>query len=120
MSRRILCAFLIVALSVAITTVGQTTTPGQKKSAQQDDFKSLIDRYYAAWNTGNPDNAAPLYAQVKDLVFYDLTPLKYTGCAEYDAGVRQVLASFASAKFTPQLGLLILAGRLTCSLVQPV
>ena len=102
MSRRILCAFLIVALSVAITTVGQTTTPGQKKSAQQDDFKSLIDRYYAAWNTGNPENAAPLYAQDKDLVFYDLTPLKYTGWAEYDAGVRQVFASFASARFTPQ------------------
>ena len=36
------------------------------------------------------------------MIFYDIAPLKYTGWAEYEAGVRQVLASFASAKFTPQ------------------
>ena len=55
---------------------------------------------YTAWNTGNPDNAAPLYAQDNDLVFYDLTPLKYIGWGAYDAGFRKVIASFASARFT--------------------
>ncbi len=103
MNQRILCALLIVvALSFALRATGQTPKAAEKKPTQQDEFKSLIDRYYTAWNTGNPDNAAPLYAQENDLVFYDLTPLKYTGWAEYDRGVRQVFASFASAKFTPQ------------------
>jgi ketosteroid isomerase-like protein len=44
----------------------------------------------------------------EDLVFYDLTPLKYTGWAEYNAGIRQVFASFASAKFTPQQDLKVM------------
>ena len=103
MTRKILCAsFFVVALPFAVCVVGQTPKSAQKKPTQHDQFKSLIDRYYTAWNTGNPDNAAALYAPDKDLVFYDLTPLKYTGWAEYDAGFRKVITSFASAKFTPQ------------------
>jgi ketosteroid isomerase-like protein len=70
-------------------------------STTQKQFQELIDRYYAAWNTGNPENAAPLYAKDADLVFYDITPLKYTGWAEYDKGVQNVLGSFASVKITP-------------------
>lgn len=101
MKRRVLYGLtLLVALILAVGAAGQAK-PGQKQSSQEEEFKKLIDRYYSAWNSGNPENAAPLYAQDKDLVFYDLTPLKYAGWAEYDAGVRKVFASFAAAKFTP-------------------
>lgn len=62
----------------------------------------MPERYYAAWNTGDPERAAPLYAKDADSIFYDITPLKYRGWAEYDAGVRNVLGTFASAKFVPQ------------------
>jgi ketosteroid isomerase-like protein len=86
---------LILALLSCVSVWGQIAAA----PASQSEFEALIDRYYAAWNTGNPDNAAPLYAKGADLVFYDLTPLKYTGWANYDKGVRQVLGSFASATF---------------------
>jgi ketosteroid isomerase-like protein len=99
MKRRIFCVFLIV---VTFSFAGSAASQTPNKSTEQDEFRSLIDRYYTAWNTGNPDNAAPLYAQDNDLVFYDLTPLKYIGWGAYDAGFRKVIASFASASFTPQ------------------
>lgn len=103
MNRSVRYALLLATvLLLALTTSGQTTKASAKKSNQQTEFKDLIDRYYAAWNAANPDNAAPLYAKDPDLVFYDLTPLKYTGWVQYDPGVRKVLDSFASAKFTPQ------------------
>ena len=75
---------------------------GQRANNNNDaEFKTLIGRYYAAWSSLNPDNAAPLYAKDADLVFYDLAPLKYTGWAEYDKGVRNVLGGFESLKLTP-------------------
>lgn len=99
-------SFLIAALVLAFALIpasasGQSATKSRTASAAQKEFQALINRYYAAWNTGDPEKAAPLYAKDPDLVFYDIAPLKYTGWAEYDKGVRGVLGSFASAKFTP-------------------
>ena len=90
----------VVTLLLFILT---TPTVFSQKKAQSGEleFKALIDRYYAAWSSLNPDNAAPLYAKDADLVFYDLAPLKYTGWAEYDKGVRNVLGGFATLKLTP-------------------
>ncbi len=103
MLRRFLHVLLILcALGFVGTAAAQAPKATPKRPSDQQEFQALVDRYYAAWNTGNPENAAPLYAKDKDLVFYDLTPLQYTGWAEYEAGVSNVLASFASAKFTPQ------------------
>lgn len=91
------------ALFFALIAAGQTAkAPANERSTDRTTFQALIDRYYAAWNTGDPAKAAPLYAKDANLVFYDITPLKYNGWTEYDAGVRNVLAAFASAKFTPQ------------------
>ena len=92
---------LLIALLPALTARAQTTSAASKKPASDAEFKALIERYYSSWNTGDPEKAAPLYAKDSDLVFYDLTPLQYRGWAEYDAGVRKVLGSFESAKFTP-------------------
>lgn len=94
-----------VVLLASVIALGQTTKAPSQRSSGQTQFKALIDRYYAAWNTGDPEKAAPLYAKDSDLVFYDLTPLKYTGWAQYDSGIKNVLASFAAAQFTPQLDL---------------
>jgi uncharacterized protein (TIGR02246 family) len=65
-------------------------------------FKALIDKYCSAWGSLDPDKAAPLYAKEADLVFYDITPLKYTGWTEYDKGVRPHFALFESLKLTPK------------------
>jgi uncharacterized protein (TIGR02246 family) len=99
---RISLLFLVLAL-LPLPALGQAPVKSTKTkmSTTQREFQALTDRYYAAWNTGDPEKAAPLYAKDPDLVFYDITPLKYTGWTEYENGVRAVLGSFASAKFTP-------------------
>src|SRR5207253_8978785 len=60
----------------------------------EDEFHALITRYYAAWNTLNPDIAAQLYAKDPGLVFYDIAPLKYKGWEEYKEGTRKMLSEF--------------------------
>ena len=90
-------------LLLAIVIVGTLylPAPAQKKGA--DDFNDLIKRYYAAWNTMNPDNASFLYAQDADLVFFDIAPLKYSGgWREYrDNFKKNVAPEFSSLVLTP-------------------
>ena len=53
--RLILAASLFICLATPITFC-------QTKTNNADpEFKTLIDRYYSAWSSLNPDNAAPLY-----------------------------------------------------------
>ena len=64
-----------------------------------DEFKTLIDGYWAAWSTGDPAKAAPMYDQSAGAVFFDITPLKYNGWSEYEEGVKKVFANAVSAAF---------------------
>jgi ketosteroid isomerase-like protein len=89
--------FLAAATLICLTVLSAF---GQKVSDSAE-FKALTDRYYTAWSSLNPDNAAPMYAKDADLVFYDIAPLKYTGWSEYDKGVRNVFSGFESLKLTP-------------------
>ena len=68
-----------------------------------DDINALVKGYYAAWNTGNPDNAAVFYAKDADLVFFDIAPLKYAGgWKEYsDNFKKNVAPGFATLTLTP-------------------
>ena len=89
-----------IGLLMAFTAVAQT----RKASASvEGEFKALIDQYYAAWSTLNPDNAAKLYAKDADLVFYDIAPLKYNNWAEYKEGVKKAFTeTMSSGKLTPK------------------
>jgi ketosteroid isomerase-like protein len=71
------------------------------KAGDDAEFKGLIQRYWKAWSTLNPDNAAPLYAKDADAVFFDVAPLKYNGWEEYKQGVLKVFGGAAKAVFTP-------------------
>jgi ketosteroid isomerase-like protein len=91
-----------VILAAAFLMCFMTTVAfGQETKSNDLDFKALIDRYCSAWSSLDPNNAAPLYAKDADLVFYDIAPLKYSGWAEYDQGVRKVLGGFETLKLTP-------------------
>jgi uncharacterized protein (TIGR02246 family) len=82
-----LCAFCLPAIA-------------QKKDG--DDFNELVKRYYTAWNTLNPDNAAPLYARDADLIFFDIAPLKYSNWQEYsDNFKKNVAPGFTSLTLAP-------------------
>ena len=93
---KLIFAAALLACLVSPIAFGQQTNKNDDR-----EFKSLIERYFAAWSSLNPDNAAPLYAKDADLVFYDIAPLKYTGWTEYDKGVRNVLGGFESLKLMP-------------------
>jgi ketosteroid isomerase-like protein len=72
------------------------------KTAFEAEFKTMIDQYYAAWSTLNPDKAAKYYAKDADLIFFDVAPLKYNAWSEYRAGVIKAFTeTMSSGKLTP-------------------
>lgn len=91
-----------VALLITLSASAQTKKV-PLKGALEAEFKVLIDQYYAAWSTLNPDNAAKYYAKDADLVFYDVAPLKYANWGEYRAGVIKAFTeTMSSGKLTPK------------------
>ena len=90
-------------LLVAVLFLTTLCLPALAQKKRGDDFNDLIKRYYAAWNTLNPDNASFLYAQDADLVFFDIAPLKYSGgWLEYrDNFKKNVAPGFSSLTLTP-------------------
>ena len=58
----------------------------QAFASDKTDFKKLMSEYYAAWESGQSENAAKFYAKDADLVFFDIAPFKYAGWDEYKAG----------------------------------
>lgn len=97
--KRILTAW---AMLLIILSGSAQATRAAAKEAPDAEFKDLINRYYAAWSTMNPDNAAQFYAKDADLIFFDIAPLQYRGWAEYKEGVKKAfLDAVTSAKLTP-------------------
>ena len=90
-------------LLIAVVIVGTLCLPALAQKKRADDFNDLIRRYYAAWNTLNPDNASFLYAHDADLIFFDIAPLKYSGgWKEYrDNFKKNVGPGFSSLTLTP-------------------
>jgi ketosteroid isomerase-like protein len=87
---------LFIGLLCCASAVAQT-----QPASKQTDLPSsaLMSRIIAAWNTGDPANAAPFYDKEPANVYFDFAPLEYKGWNEFDAGVRQALAMFQSLKF---------------------
>lgn len=70
----------------------------QKADRTTEQFKARIEKAWAGWDTMDPANVAPYYAQEAGHLFFDVAPLKYDGWSEYAAGVKKVLADYASLK----------------------
>jgi len=96
---------ILVAISIGLLIALSSAAQTMKSPASTNvygEFKALIDQYYAAWSTLNPNNAAKFYAKDADLVFYDIAPLKYNNWAEYKAGVTKAFTdTMSSGKLTP-------------------
>ena len=94
----------LVAIGIGLLMALTAAAQSRKASVGvEGEFKALIDQYYAAWSTLNPENAAKLYAKDADLVFYDIAPLKYNNWAEYKEGVKKAFTeTMSTAKLTPK------------------
>ncbi|UQA57322.1 YybH family protein [Polyangium aurulentum] len=82
----------------ALATQQRTGVPQQGTRAPDVE---LMRSVWNAWSTLDPAQAAPYYAKDPGLVFYDLAPLEHRGWDAYQAGARELLGKFKSAKFTP-------------------
>jgi ketosteroid isomerase-like protein len=96
---------IVVGLLVTAPASAQAKRTAAKPApdaALKNEFKKMIDEYYTAWSTLNPDNAAKYYAKDADIVFYDVAPLKYNSWSEYKAGVIKAFTeTMSSGKLTP-------------------
>ena len=91
-----------VILPMVTLTAQAQMNKSTSKTALEAEFKAMIDQYYAAWSTLDPDKAAKFYAKDADLPFFDVAPLKYKNWAEYRAGVLKAFTEpMASGKLTP-------------------
>jgi len=89
-------------LLLLLTLLGcSTSTPPPESPKRQDaaaELKPVVEKVLAAWTTLDPKNPAPYYAKDAGLTFYDISPLKYAGWSEYEAGFQKVAAAWKSIK----------------------
>ena len=94
--------FLTVSLCllIALSAAAQTKKTAMKKSsAGPAPDKAYLQKIWDGWATLDPANTAKFYATGPN-TFFDIAPLKYSSWAEYEKGVKGVLAGYKSAKFT--------------------
>ncbi len=89
------------AALVVLFAAGPLGAQAQKPTGPAAEVETTLRATMDAWSTLDPTKAASFYAKDPGLVFFDLTPLKYVGWSEYEAGTKEVFATFAALKMTP-------------------
>jgi ketosteroid isomerase-like protein len=87
---------IVIAIGAAMAQTG-TKTPGQET---QSALVESMQKTMAGWSTLDPTKVAPFYAKDADLAFFDITPYKYKGWSEYEAGTKAAFAGFQSLQAT--------------------
>ncbi len=105
--------FTVLVLLLPIALSAQTVKKQEAKKATAHPRAepgapdaALMQKIADAWCTLNPDNAARFYSKAPSNVFFDISPLKYTGWQEYAEGTQKMFADVKSLKLTakdPQL-----------------
>lgn len=100
-------ALTIGLCSIAAIAVLERTRSATAELLADAEFKALIDGYYSAWSFAEgegaaaPARAGQFYAPEKDLVFFDLAPMRYTGFEEYRAGATKMFDGIATNRIAP-------------------
>jgi ketosteroid isomerase-like protein len=89
----VLCLVLFSSLAFAKTKKAAT-------AAAPPDYKGMMQAEYDLWSTMDSAKVSPLFAPDADLIFFDITPLKYNGWAEYQKGVMKVFEPYSTMKCT--------------------
>ena len=97
LKRAITVSLCVLALTLSLAA--QTKKALVKKSAGPVPDKAYFQKLWDGWSTLNPDNVASFYASGPH-AFFDIAPVKYGSWAEYETGVKAVVAGYKSAKFT--------------------
>ena len=95
---RTLTLLLVLALAASLAPViAQTDTQGAQVTQE---LKALMQKITDAWCTLDPSKAAPYYVTEGKHIFYDISPLKYTGWKEYADTTQRMFAGVSSLKIT--------------------
>jgi len=97
----VLGATVLVAMTASAqygTGVGRNPPAGADPELLK--IRTTLQRLYSAWSDLDPAKTASFYAKDPDLAFFDVAPMKYTGWAEYAAGVPKAFAIYRSGTFT--------------------
>jgi len=69
--------------------------------AERAEFKARAYRLWTAWDSLDPSKVADFYSKDPGNVYFDITPLKFTGWKEYAEEAGKNLAGAGGAKWSP-------------------
>jgi ketosteroid isomerase-like protein len=101
------CVFAAgIMLVISLSGLAQTGKGAHGKGATENvadaGIRKLINDYYEAWNTLDPENADRFYDKGAGLVFYDIAPLQYNGWNEYKQSLKALFTQYSSFKLIPR------------------
>ncbi len=96
MRRRTLITLVTCLLFASLALAQDTAAKRLPAAPTQALMQTILD----AWGSMNPDTVAEYYDHAPTDVFYDISPVKYDGWSAYAAGVKQLLGTLKSVKFT--------------------
>ncbi len=87
--------------AICVAILGTTLLAANALAADADEqaIRSILSKATENWSAMNPDANDAYYAPDAQAVWFDITPLKYSGWGEYKAGVKKVFAGFQSLSF---------------------
>lgn len=69
--------------------------------AERTQFKAMAYRLWTAWDSLDPSKVAEFYSKDPGNVYFDITPLKFTGWKQYAEEAGKNLAGAGGAKWSP-------------------
>ncbi len=95
--RALLLVFLVLGCYSAFAKEKKAVAA---KAAVPPDYKAMVQAEYDLWSTMDSAKVSPMFAPDADLIFFDITPLKYNGWSEYQKGVMKVFEPYQTMKCT--------------------
>ena len=92
--------FALLLIAAIIPAFAQDKVSKGAKTAATDPVLEACKAQLKAWSAKDVKAASAFYAKDAGLAFFDISPLKYNGWAEYEKGVAAVLAEHKSLSLT--------------------
>lgn len=96
---------LLLLLALAPAAFAQAAKEKAKApatgAAKSETLGDRIRGVWKAWSAMDAKAAGAYYAKDPDAVFFDVTPLKYSGWGEYEKGVQAVFKAYKTISLKP-------------------
>lgn len=87
---------------MSLLALSSTASAADKLSAaEREEFKLMAYRLWTGWDSLDPSKVASFYSKDPNNVYFDISPLKFKGWAEYADVAGKSLAGAQGAKWSP-------------------